>query len=78
LFLIGVLFFMGGLFPKRKPIANHTSYDDSPFYKEFLDHKKPKKVVLMLIDALREDFVQIDDENLKRIDKYKGKKISLF
>jgi hypothetical protein len=77
LFLIGVQFFMGGLFPRRSSLPNKTSYEDSPLYKE-LEIEKPKKVIMLLIDALREDFVQIDEASLKKFDKYKGKKISLF
>jgi hypothetical protein len=56
LFLIGVMFFMGGLFPKRLTLTNKASLEDSPFYSEF-DLDKPKKVVLVLLDAVREDFV---------------------
>jgi len=33
LFLVGVVFFMGGLFPKRLTLSNHASVNDSPFYK---------------------------------------------
>ena len=68
---------MSGLFPKRQSLPNKTTYEDSPLYKE-LQIEKPRKVILMLIDALREDFVQIDDQDLRRIENYKGKKISLF
>jgi hypothetical protein len=68
---------MAGLFPRRSSLPNKTTYEDSPLYKE-LEIEKPRKVIMMLIDALREDFVQIDDASLKKFDKYKGKKISLF
>ena len=68
---------MGGLFPKRQNLRDETTYEDSPLYKE-LHIEKPRKVILVLIDALREDFVQIDDDDLRRIDIYKGKKITLF
>jgi|LauGreDrversion4_2_1035121.scaffolds.fasta_scaffold802457_2 hypothetical protein len=61
LFVIGVLFFMGGLFPKRLTLTNKASIEDSQFYEEF-DFDNPKKVILILLDAVREDFVRIDDE----------------
>jgi hypothetical protein len=45
--------------------------EDSPFYKEF-DLDKPKKVILVLLDAVREDFVQIDDEAARFMDTKKS------
>lgn len=67
LFLVGVVFFMGGLFPKRMTLTNKATVEDSPFYQEF-DLDKPKKVILVLLDAVREDFVQIDDEAARFMD----------
>ena len=78
LFLLGVVFFMGGLFPKRMTLADKASVEDSPFYEEF-GLGKPKKVILVLLDAVREDFVRIDDEAARFMDTkksiYQGRKI---
>jgi hypothetical protein len=71
LFLVGVVFFMGGLFPKRMTLTNKATVEDSPFYQEF-DLDKPKKVILVLLDAVREDFVQIDDEAVRFMDTKKS------
>lgn len=78
LFIIGVLFFMSGLFPKREVLPNKTRIEDSPFYSQFsLD--KPKKVVLVLLDAFREDFAEIEDPKNRKLEAirstYKGRKV---
>jgi len=48
-------------------LTNKATVEDSPFYQEF-DLDKPKKVILVLLDAVREDFVQIDDEAARFMD----------
>lgn len=66
LYLTGVWFFMNGLFPKREILPNKTNMKDSPFYAEF-PLENPKKVVLVLMDSVREDFVEISDESKRHI-----------
>jgi predicted AlkP superfamily pyrophosphatase or phosphodiesterase len=80
-FLIGVIFYMSGLFPKREVLPNKTRVEDSPFYSQFsLDN--PKKIVLVLLDAFREDFAEIKDPKNRKLEAaratYKGRKVQMF
>jgi predicted AlkP superfamily pyrophosphatase or phosphodiesterase len=60
LFVIQVHFYFKGLFMTKKELNNKS--DSSNFIKI---QEKPKKLVMMLVDALREDFVEFENAQIK-------------
>ena len=67
---------MIGFFKPKLNLTNHTE----PFEKE---SKSDRKVIMLLVDALREDFVEFDTNTHLYLDTeasyaYKGKKLSYF
>ena len=69
---------MIGLLPKQISFTRVTKYEDSEYFQKF-ELNKPKKVILLLLDSLREDFVEISDPTLRHLrlenSKYTSKKI---
>jgi len=62
---MAVFYSMSGLFPNQGSLPRITSYEDSEFYNNFTTND-PKKIILLLIDGLSEDFVEISDESRRR------------
>jgi hypothetical protein len=78
---MGIYYSMSGLFPSHKSITRITNYQDSEFYKT-ITRNNPKKVILLLIDGLSEDFVEISDISSRRTNykdsNYYSPKITIF
>lgn len=45
------------------------TYKSEPFTEQYYEQSqvKPKKVIMLLVDALREDFVEMEDESIPKL-----------
>ena len=76
LLLITCQLVMMGFFKPKLNLTNHTD----PYEKS---GKGDRKVIMLLVDALREDFVEFDTKTKTYLDKessytYKGQKLTYF
>lgn len=72
LFALAFNFMLHGMFMQKQSMTNTSEPQDKP-------KRNNKKVVMLLVDALREDFVEFDDSSEHLIDMeastYKGQRI---
>ena len=78
-FAISVLFYMQGIFLSK----NNLTDKSVPLSSEGgLSSRSKTKVIMLLVDALREDFVEMDTNITHyldpRISVYRGRKLQLF
>ena len=63
IFSLSTYYFMKGLFPKKQSLLNRAvpkvNKDDAETTQPFNREINRRKVILILVDALREDFVEM-------------------
>jgi hypothetical protein len=77
LFALTLRFFMNGIFLSKHTLTDKS--DPATPLRHVDEEKKPQKIIMLLVDALREDFVEMDMSIPHYLDTsksvYKGRKI---
>ena len=76
LLLLSIQFTMNGFFRQRALLLDKSN-------QRILPSKSDRKVIFLMVDALREDFVEFDEKTPRFLDldapyAYKGEKMKLF
>ena len=64
LFLIAETYFSKSIFLNKRVITDKSEPFSNEYYAQ--SNVKPKKLIMLLVDALREDFVEMDDPSITK------------